>query len=80
MLKRRQFRFLTQGTAQELWTQKVAEGRCANLEEAYYVRKLSTYHDKAGVLTRVAQLCLWGERVYGLITTLPRGVWMVRHR
>lgn len=68
----------TQGTGQQLWETKVRNGDCADLIEAKYYRTLSTY--TSDEFSRVVEYRLWGKSLYGLITTLPRGVWMVQHQ
>ena len=65
----------TQGTLQEQGDLKIASGACADMPDATYVRTLSVYKDQGGVESRIVELCLWGQKVYALITHLPRGIW-----
>jgi hypothetical protein len=67
-----------QGTGNDIWTQKVSAGDCAHIKQAKYLgTPLWTYD--ADKLSRTVEYMLWGKSVYGPITTLPPGVWLIQH-
>ena len=64
------------GTSARLWKEFVAKGKCA-LVPATYLYTLDTY--MADELSRVVEYSALGQRVWGLMTTLPSHVWQVRY-
>lgn len=67
-----------QNSLVKLWSEFVAEGRCRKMP-ATYLYTLDNYKDSEDVPSRVVEMLAYGERVWGLRTTLPNtGVWMIR--
>ncbi len=64
------------GTTAKLWKEFVAKGKCA-MVPATYLFTLDTY--MADELSRVVEYSALGQRVWGLMTTLPSHVWQVRY-
>ena len=66
-----------QGTGDNLWLQKINDGNCASIKGPVYIRTLSTY--VSDELIRVVEFRSLGKNLYGLLTSLPDGVWSVRY-
>ena len=64
------------GTSGKLWKEFVAKGKCA-MVPATYLFTLDTY--MADEFSRVVAYSALGQRVWGLMTTLPSNVWQVRY-
>lgn len=66
-------------TLAKVWEQFVAEGRCRFMP-ATYLFTLDSYKDTDHKPSQVVELLSYGERVWGIRTTLPiAGVWMIQH-
>lgn len=67
-----------QNTLSTKWETLVAEGRCRFMP-ARYLYTIDNYKDNVNTPSRVVELLVYGERVWGIRSTLPVGVWTIQH-